>query len=186
MPNDIPNKGANNKKNGASHDAEKRNKWPIAPWLSRVFCYPDNIPLHLTWIFTAFLALFAYNAWDEATHGTVALQGQLRTMQEDQRPWVGAPEITPHVDGNGIVTFTHVFRNVGRSPALGLFIYSALISETSKEWETLDPCEIAKKRVSPDKNGRVTRFNFIPSTEWRLESHDMPDLNKMAISLSSL
>jgi hypothetical protein len=57
-------------------------------WLAASFSKPDNLPLHLTWIATAFLAGFAFEAWNEAIKGTAALEDQLKAMEADRRPWV--------------------------------------------------------------------------------------------------
>ena len=59
-------------------------------WIGASIREPNNIPAYLTAIFTALLAIFAYEAWEESTRGTRALEGQLRAMQSDQRPYVTA------------------------------------------------------------------------------------------------
>jgi hypothetical protein len=77
--------------NGANKGAKKHHCWQRARMFARCFgCWifvsvrnPDNIPIYLTAIFTAFLATFAYYAWDEATRGTRAMQGQLDVLKDD-------------------------------------------------------------------------------------------------------
>jgi hypothetical protein len=88
------------------------------------FLREPSIPSYLTAAFTLLLALFAYYAWDEATHGTRTLQGQLSAMREEQRPWVKADiEIASDLtfsSSSGYVTIRYKVKNVGRSPAFNL------------------------------------------------------------------
>src|ERR1700730_7097718 len=60
-------------------------------WLAASFRNPYHLPHHLTWLFTMVLAIFAYYAWNEATRGTRAMQGQLDEMKKSftvDRPYV--------------------------------------------------------------------------------------------------
>src|ERR1019366_9899951 len=105
--------------NGAEESAKKHHCRQRAGMIAQCFgCWirisvmnPDNLPVYLTAIFTAFLVVFAYYAWDEATRGTKAMQGQLEILKNDQRPWVGAPtEIKTSIAPGGNVTFIQIFR----------------------------------------------------------------------------
>lgn len=57
-------------------------------WVTPSIKNPDNFPHYLISAFTLGLAVFAFFAWIESRHGTQALEGQLKSMQEDQRPYV--------------------------------------------------------------------------------------------------
>ncbi|HXP76327.1 MAG TPA: hypothetical protein VN823_19460 [Stellaceae bacterium] len=96
--------------NETKSGAQKYNCWPhvralmccCARNLYRLGCWfrcawtPANLPHYLTAVFTLGLAIFAYYAWTEAVHGTQALQGQLKVLREEQRPWVSfGVNVTP-------------------------------------------------------------------------------------------
>ncbi|MGH6840935.1 MAG: hypothetical protein ACREDV_02420 [Methylocella sp.] len=116
--------------NGAEKSAKKLHCWQWACVFARRFgCWiwvsvrkPDNIPIYLTAIFTAFLAAFAYYAWDEATRGTRALQGQLDEMKKSFS--VDRAYIFGEFEGYGTLPIEpgimakFWFKNYGRTPAI--------------------------------------------------------------------
>jgi hypothetical protein len=59
-------------------------------WLGKSLHEPNNLPIHLTAIFTLALAVFAAYAWKESKRGTEAIEGQLRVMRDQNRPWIRA------------------------------------------------------------------------------------------------
>src|ERR1700730_2672191 len=122
---------------------KKHHCWQRACMFARCFgCWiwvsvrnPDNIPIYLTALFTAFLATFAYYAWDEATRGTRAMQGQLHEMEAEQRPWIKIEKIAPKAfpidprfgglmfhgpNTPGLLPLHFLLKIVGRSPAFDI------------------------------------------------------------------
>jgi len=98
-------------------------------WLAASIKNPDNLPAYLTALFTFSLAVFAYAAWDEATRGTKAMQGQLQVMDAARRPWVvpdfSETKITKPLtfDKEGAtLRFVMPAKNGGSSIALGTHI----------------------------------------------------------------
>jgi Na+-transporting methylmalonyl-CoA/oxaloacetate decarboxylase gamma subunit len=73
----------------------------------------------ITVILVGATAVFAFFAVIAAIVSAFIFQGQLRAMESDQRPWVGAPvKIEPRV-ANGEIDFLQTFRNVGHRPHEG-------------------------------------------------------------------
>jgi len=68
---------------------EHGQRKPIRNWFRASFLNPDNLPRHLTALFTLLLAVFAFEAWTEAQRETHALQGELAVLEADQRPYIG-------------------------------------------------------------------------------------------------
>jgi hypothetical protein len=89
-------------------------------WLTKA---PDSLPHYLTALFTLLLAIFAYAAWREATHGTRALQGQLSAMEADQRPWVGIEGLQGEAQPGQDFFASATIKNVGKSPAFNVHTY---------------------------------------------------------------
>lgn len=76
-----------------SLDANRRSiLWRISAFIRRNH---GHFPHWLTAIFTLGLMLFAYKAWDESTRTTAALEGQLKILQEEQRPYVSQIDLAP-------------------------------------------------------------------------------------------
>jgi hypothetical protein len=97
-------------------------------WLRTSFSEPDNLPLHLTWLFTVVLAVFAYGAWREAVKGTLAIQGQLDAMRSEQRPWARVdihtanfPPFDPTGDPRGVaaIPISSTITSAGHAPLFG-------------------------------------------------------------------
>ena len=80
---DTPEGEQNRGENG------QRQPKPSTNWLRASFGNPDNLPRHLTALFTLLLAIFAYQAWTEAQRETRALEGELTALEADQRPYLG-------------------------------------------------------------------------------------------------
>jgi hypothetical protein len=114
----------------------------------------------------------------------VAIHGQLEVMQDEQRPWIAAPEIRICKKigaGNAIdcdnpvgdtTTFSvkMYFTNIGKTGTTGLRIDANLVPGEQWDKEGVEECEKAKSfaRSKPDKFKRFTmspnsKF-FIPET----------------------
>jgi hypothetical protein len=103
-----PHNAANS---GGHHDNSRNRVNAFRHCIGASIRNPNNIPHYLIALFTFGLAVFACYAWLESRKGTRALEGQLKVMQADQRPWVGAPtEIETSVASGGKVTFIQIFR----------------------------------------------------------------------------
>jgi hypothetical protein len=182
--------------NGAEESTKKHHRWQRTGMIARCFgCWirmsvrnPDNIPVYLTAIFTAFLVLFAYYAWDEATRGTKAIQGQLEILKDGQRPWVGAPtEIKTSVAPGGKVTFIQIFRNVGHTPTKGFYIDGKIISwKTDWYSEVVMMCKTAIEVVTNGNQKRISPFTSIPGNDWPLDVVSMPSLLGKSFTIESL
>jgi hypothetical protein len=88
-------------------------------WFRNSIRNPDNFPHYLTAIFTFGLAVFACYAWLESRRGSRALEGQLSTMQLDQRPlvWVIHTEQPHYDDANRQFLWKWYFANIGKGIA---------------------------------------------------------------------
>jgi hypothetical protein len=93
-------------------------------WIVRSISDPDNLPHYLVAIFTLGLTIFACYAWLESRKGTAALEGQLRAMQADQRPYIWMTNsaatinlIIPTGAASGQITFNFPYTNYGRGVA---------------------------------------------------------------------
>jgi hypothetical protein len=93
-------------------------------WILASVRHPDNIPHYLIAAFTLALAIFACWAWLESQKGTAALEGQLKAMQAEQRPWI---KIETSVFGDfnitrgwGTIPVAFKLHNIGKSPAFNI------------------------------------------------------------------
>jgi hypothetical protein len=131
---------------------------------------------------------FAYYAWDEATRGTKAIQGQLEILKDGQRPWVGAPtEIKTSVAPGGKVTFIQIFRNVGHAPTKGFYIDGKIISwKTDWYSEVVMMCKTAIEVVTNSNQKRISPFTSIPGNDWPLDVVSMPSLLGKSFTIESL
>jgi hypothetical protein len=87
-------------------------------WLARSLRNPDNLPHFLAAAFTLVLAVFAIAAWIESQRGTRALEGQLKEMREQQRPWVGVDIASASAKPGDTLNALVTVKNAGKSPAL--------------------------------------------------------------------
>ena len=131
--------------------------------------YPNNFPHYLVAAFTLALAVFAYYAWDEATRGTKALQGQLDVLRTQQRAWVAPRGFAspPPNFANRIDLYTEAtlgIENVGKEPALKVAEEIHPIALPKSDWN--NPVAMKQiieatmgnrgcKDVSLNQNGRV-------------------------------
>lgn len=171
--------------NGQDKSAKKHHCWQWTCMFTRFGCWaaisirnPDNIPVYLNAIVTAFLVAFAYYAWDEATRGTTA-------MKDAQRPWVGAPtEIKPSVAPGGNVTFIQIFRNVGRTPTKGFYIDGKIIPGKLEglNSEVQNMCKTATEAVAKS----IGPFAIIPGGDWYLDVAAMPTSKDRIFTIESL
>jgi hypothetical protein len=82
------------------------------------FCDPHNLPHWVIALLTLGLAVFAGNAWIEATRTTRTLEGQLQAMRYGQRPYVWATNLgLPQYLDSEQVVWTYHFTNVGKGTA---------------------------------------------------------------------
>ena len=122
-------------------------------WLARAFRNPDNLPHFLAAAFTLVLAVFAIIAWKESRRGTRALEGQLREMREEQRPWVGidvaSASAKPGETLNALVTV----KNAGKTPALNVHaVFRTGLLKFNSE-DGVDECHGCSQSVLlPDAN----------------------------------
>ena len=111
------------------------------------------------------------------------MRSQLDVMEADQRPWVGGPiEIKSITHDDGGVIFTHIYRNVGRTPTKTFYVDGKII-EYSRTWENvvIQLCESSIERT------KATRFAIIPGGDWPLDMASMPSmLEEKPISISNL
>ena len=111
-----------NETTGAKRDKDKRKKIRA---LGRWLISTEKLPHYLIALFTFGLLLFAIMAWREAQQGTVALQGQLLTMQAVQRPLMWVTGLTPapiYHDDTGQVSWNWNYQNIGKSIAFGVTV----------------------------------------------------------------
>jgi hypothetical protein len=94
----------------------------------------NNLPHYLIAAFTFSLAIFACYAWIESRRGSTALEGQLKAMQADQRPYIWVTNKLPTINLNipqgetsGQVTIDWEITNYGRGVA-----YKARIAQFIK------------------------------------------------------
>ncbi|MGE3783064.1 MAG: hypothetical protein AB7H71_10015, partial [Alphaproteobacteria bacterium] len=91
--------------------------WRVVEW--------QHTPHYLIAFFTLFLVIFAYYAWDESSKGTIALQGQLTELRNQQRPWVYAAAVQPAgrislENGMYFVPLIVTIQNKGHLPAFSV------------------------------------------------------------------
>ena len=116
-----PKNGANG---GTNHNKYAKRWRAICCWLWGSVSKPDNFPHYLIALFTLGLAIFAYSAWIESRRGTAALEGQLKAMQTDQRPYIWVTNTLPIINFRATtgtntrqVTIDWQFTNYGRGVA---------------------------------------------------------------------
>jgi len=100
----------------------KSNRWHRARALRHwaAGSLRDNVPHYLIALFTLFLVVFAWYAWDESTRGTAALQEQVLVLKADQRPMIWVTDLDPaptYLDASGQVLWGWRFQNIGKSIA---------------------------------------------------------------------
>jgi hypothetical protein len=121
------------------------------------FLFPDGIAL-----FTFFLVLATIALWRIAITQTEFLKRGERIAQDSaraakdaaeaaqqstkvtatiERPWIAAPSVIIGRDGAGL-SFTLVFKNVGRSPTNGLYIDAKIVSWQEASDEAARQCSV--------------------------------------------
>ena len=140
---------------------------------NNLFCWAARslrieFPHYLTAALTLFLAIFAYNAWDESKNSTKALNDQVITLQDGQRPWVGAPVIKYSTTLDGNASFIQTFKNVGHTPTKTLYI-DGTISEISQS-DIQQMCKRTDKILEEKKQP----LSLIPGSDWELDVNKMP------------
>jgi hypothetical protein len=82
-------------------DKERQRSTPFlrfCHWMAPSLKDPARFPDYLVAVCTLGLAIFAFLAWIEATHGTKALQDQLTVLRAEQRAWLAPGGLTPSPD----------------------------------------------------------------------------------------
>jgi len=153
---DSDNRTAASAHSESNNETRESNQKPTPHWhrqFSRTclfVCYfgkslrnPDNLPSYLIFAATVALAIFAYNAWIEATHGTDALQTQLNILRDEQRPWIEVADAIPQASlrfsdaGMPGTTIRLTITNVGKAPALNVnFVYVLTLLRTDETEKT--------------------------------------------------
>jgi hypothetical protein len=161
------------------HKAAERRHWARQEWANNVTLGISAIALTGA-IATTVISLCALNAAIEAANQA---KRQADAAYADNRPWVGGPvNIVPKVAHDKIVTFTHVFRNVGHTPTTSLYIDAILVDTNSWPPGTKHMCEIANdvvRRSHPP-------FASIPGGDWIINLTQMPASQGTRITLNSL
>jgi hypothetical protein len=104
-----------------------------------------------------------YYAWNEATYGTKALQGQLEVLRADQRPWVydkGAKIWTNLFiyEDHAIFTIAFLLENVGKSPARGVNIQGTFLftnGSATEAYAGYQVCDLSRELPPKAVPGRV-------------------------------
>jgi hypothetical protein len=164
----------NEERNKRSDAKSFREKW-FGWWK-----IPSDRFAALIALFTAVLAGVAYfqlkamRSTDDAIHHQLEImQGQLKIAANDQRPWMGVPEIT--IDSNNFLNYKHVFKNVGRTPTKGLIIDGKILTPDA-DWgaEANTMCERWKLEFKRERRMSESGFTSIPGSGWALDLTQMP------------
>jgi hypothetical protein len=100
----------------------------------------------------------------------------------DQRPWIGGPtKIVRKPISAQILTFTHTFKNVGKTATTGLYIDAKSMNNENDSWYggAKHMCEKADTAVK-------TPFTSIPGAEWVIDLKQMPESSRTNIELNAL
>jgi hypothetical protein len=141
-------------------------------------------------LWTAAVAVFTFGLLVAATfqyvvmHGQqTIMQGQLNSMETDERPWVGAPEIQPETVAPGVVSFTLIFRNTGHTPTAGLWFDATIGPGDNYKWlsEGNRLCDKGKKDAKIPAN-RFPVFTLTPGAAWAVSSVPATDFTKINLA----
>jgi len=102
-----------------------------------------------------------------------AFQSQ-RIFAATERPWVGEPVSIEAKVEKGLVDFWHVFKNVGHSPTIGLFIDARIYPDWnySRSGDDLERvCDKPDKQVLSDEGKKLS---LVPGSDWNINSNNMP------------
>jgi hypothetical protein len=148
--------------------------------------------INIVTIVIAVGALFA--AGISAYFSNQALQAAVKAANEaarqadaafaDERPWVGGPTkiVRKNISVQNI-TFTHVFKNVGKSSTSTLYIDAKLINDENGSWynDAKRMCEKADAalKLKPP-------FTSIPGAEWVIDLNQMPESSHTKIDIKAL
>jgi hypothetical protein len=154
---------------GGCRGARLNSKPALASWLINWLDAQSGV---ITTLATVAMVVLTYFIWRVSNGQLNILQGQQNVMTaqaniaaNDQRPWISIEKINPRfISSENRFSFTLKFRNVGKTPPNGMFIYAKTTSATNWKSELTAMCD---KGIAQSKNAPAAfqEGYIIPGTE---------------------